>query len=101
MKKQLGYLARNIASIQTLLEQGASLTQRQKERFQTIAVLFSQQHMFMNHTHRVAHRIVSLAQPFLEPIVRGKAKAKVEFGPKLEISVVDGWTYLEQYSFRS
>ena len=55
----------------------------------------------MNHTHRVAHRIVSLAQPFLEPIVRGKARTPVEFGPKLEISVVDGWTYLEQYSFRS
>ena len=102
VKKQLSYLSRNIASIQTLLEHGATLTRHQKERFQTIAVLFSQQqYMFMNHTHRVAHRIVSLAQPFLEPIVRGKARTPVEFGPKLEISVVDGWTYLEQYSFRS
>lgn len=102
VKKQLGYLSRKIASIQTLLEHGATLTLRQRERFQTIAVLFSQQqHMFLNHTHREGNRIVRLSQPFLEPIARGKAKAPVEFGPKLEISVVDGWTYLEQYSFHA
>ena len=32
-------------------------------------------------------------------IVRGKAGKPVEFGAKLDISVVDGWTRLECYSF--
>lgn len=43
VKKKLSYLSRNTASIQTLLEHGETLTRHQKERFQTIAVLFSQQ----------------------------------------------------------
>lgn len=43
-----------------------------------------------NHTHKVENRIVSLSQPHLRPIVRGKTKAPVEFGAKLDISVVDG-----------
>ena len=38
-------------------------------------------------------------QPFARPIVRGKAGNPVEFGAKLDISVVDGWTRLESCSF--
>ena len=55
--------------------------------------------MYDHHTHAVPDRIVSLSQPWLRPIVRGKAKAGVEFGAKLDISVCDGWTRLEYYSF--
>jgi IS5 family transposase len=47
----------------------------------------------------VPDRIVSLSQPWLRPIVRGKAKAAVEFGAKLDISVCDGLTRLEYFSF--
>ena len=36
-----------------------------------------------------------MSQPFVRPIVRGKAGKPVEFGAKLDISVVDGWTRLE------
>jgi DNA-directed RNA polymerase subunit E'/Rpb7 len=42
---------------------------------------------------------VSLSQPWLRPIVRGKAKSPVEFGAKLDISVVEGFTRLEHISF--
>lgn len=55
--------------------------------------------MYDNHTHKVENRIVSLSQPHLRPIVRGKTKAPVEFGAKLDISVVDGYTRLEKVSF--
>ena len=47
----------------------------------------------------VPDRIVSVSQPFVRPIVRGKAGKPVEFGAKLDISVVDGWTRLECCSF--
>lgn len=40
-----------------------------------------------------------MSQPFVRPIVRGKAGKPVEFGAKLDISVVDGWTRLEFCSF--
>ena len=52
-----------------------------------------------NRTHSVPDRIVSVSQPFVRPIVRGKAGKPVEFGAKLDISVVDGWTQLECCSF--
>lgn len=40
-----------------------------------------------------------MSQPFVQPIVRGKAGKPVEFGAKLDINVVDGWTRLECCSF--
>lgn len=55
--------------------------------------------MYDHHTHSVPDRIVSVSQPFVRPIVRGKAGKPVEFGAKLDISVVDGWTRLECCSF--
>ena len=55
--------------------------------------------MYDNRTHSVPDRIVSVSQPFVRPIVRGKAGKPVEFGAKLDISVVDGWTRLECCSF--
>ncbi len=55
--------------------------------------------MYDNRVHSVPNRIVSLSQPYLRPIVRGKAKAPVEFGAKLDISVTDGFVRLEKQSF--
>ena len=55
--------------------------------------------MYDHYTHRVPDRIVSVSQPFARPIVRGKAGKPVEFGVKLDISVVDGWTRLKYHSF--
>nr|WP_319489988.1 hypothetical protein [uncultured Caproiciproducens sp.] len=50
-------------------------------------------------SHSVKDRIVSLSQPYLRPIVREKAKAPVEFGAKLDISVANGFVRLEKQSF--
>ena len=55
--------------------------------------------MFDNKTHSVENRIVSISQHHVRPIVRGKARTKVEFGAKLAISVVDGFAYLEKLSW--
>ena len=66
------------------------------ERLDTIRTIYEQQkYMYDNHTHSVPDRIVSVSQPFVRPIVRGKTGKPVEFGAKLDISVVDGWTRLE------
>ena len=98
--KQLGYLKRNISSIEKMISGGRQLPSKYTERFSTIQTIYAQQkEMYDNHTHSVKDRIVSLSQPWIRPIVRGKAKAKVEFGVKLDISVCDGWTRLERHSF--
>ena len=47
--------------------------------------------MFDENVRRCADRIVSIYQPHLRPIVRGKAKAKVEFGAKIGTSIVNGY----------
>lgn len=98
--KQLSYLRRDLEAIDGKLSIGKTLTARQTERLNTIRTIYEQQkYMHDNRTHTVPNRIVSVSQPFVRPIVRGKAGKPVEFGAKLDISVVDGWTRLECYSF--
>ena len=43
-----------------------------------------------------SNRIVSIYQPHLRTIVRGKAK--VEFGAKIGASIVNGYTYVDHLS---
>lgn len=43
--------------------------------------------MYDNRIHTVADRIGSIRQPYIRPIVRGKAKALVEFGTKPDVDV--------------
>lgn len=98
--KQLAYLRRDLQYIDNKLSIGKVLTERQMERLDTIRTIYEQQkYMYDNRTHSVPDRIVSVSQPFVRPIVRGKAGKPVEFGAKLDISVVDGWTRLEYCSF--
>lgn len=98
--KQLSYLRRDLEIIDAKLSCGKLLNTRQTERLNTIRTIYEQQkYMHDNHTHSIPDRIVSVSQPFVRPIVRGKAGKPVEFGAKLDISVVDWWTRLEFCSF--
>lgn len=100
--KQLRYLTRNLAAIEEKLALGRSLSQRKAARLAAIRTLCEQQkYMYDHRCHTVPDRIVSVSQPFLRPIVRGKAGKPVEFGAKLDISVVNGWTRLECFSFNA
>ena len=85
-----------------MLFKGKILSKQQQKRLETIRDLYKQQKtMYDNKVHSVKDRIVSLSQPYLCPVVRGKAKNPVEFGAKLDISVVDGFARLEKQSFDS
>jgi len=64
--------------------------------------LFRQQlEMYENNSHRVDDRIVSISQPHIRPIVRGKAGRPTEFGAKLSISVVRGFSFVDRRSWDS
>ena len=70
------------------------------DRLQVIPLVYAQQkEMYDNNTRTCKDRIVSLAQPFVRPIQRGKRPNPTEFGQKLHLSVVDGYTFLEQTSW--
>ncbi|QRX64127.1 transposase [Dysgonomonadaceae bacterium zrk40] len=56
-------------------------------------LLEQQESMYKKKSHQVEDRIVSIHQPHVRPIVRGKAKAKTEFGAKINISLLEGIRY--------
>lgn len=102
--KQLRYLRRNLKHINKLLdshEKGLELLSAKQYRdFLVINELYRQQEiMFKQRGSRIDDRIVSISQPYVRPIVRGKAKAKTEFGAKISASVVDGYTFIDLISW--
>lgn len=55
--------------------------------------------MYDNRTHSVEHRIVSIHQPHVRPIVRGKTNAYVEFGSKIQMGIMNGIAFPEELSW--
>ena len=98
IKKQLGYINRNLAHIENLQANISSgkLSKKQLDDLVVIKELYEQQkYMLENKINHIENRIVSIDQPHVRPIVRGKANNETEFGAKFIISVVDGYNYLE------
>lgn len=62
-------------------------------------LLRQQQSMYDSRSCRIDDRIVSLTQPHIRPIVRGKAGTPVEFGAKLSVSYGDGYCFLAHLSW--
>ena len=98
--KQLNYIRRDFGYIDAFLDQGYMLVPKQAELLATLRKLYEQQlYMYTSRTHKVQDRIVSISQPFIRPIVRGKAKNPVEFGAKLDMSITNGYARIEKISF--
>ena len=57
--------------------------------------------MYTKKNHQIKDRIVSISQPHVRPIVRGKAKAETEFGAKVAVSMVDGYIFIDRLSWDS
>lgn len=101
--QQLRYVGRNLHAVDRLLTlagDGHGLGLKHQEILSTIRKVYEQQHyMYTHRTHQIEDRIVSISQPHVRPIVRGKAKANVEFGGKVAISIVEGYAYVEKLSW--
>ena len=101
LKQQLGYLRRDLGIIDSIGQKHPgclkqTLPVRKYEMLQVIQTLYSQQeYMYRTKTHKVQDRIVSISQHWVRPIVRGKENADVEFGAKVEMSIVDGFLRIE------
>jgi transposase, IS5 family len=101
-KKQLACLHRNIKNIYVLLAHFEKIpfNKKQYKYFLVIQTFYGQQsEMHKKRVHSIDDRIVSIHQPHVRPIVRGKANAKVEFGAKIDVSLMKGFAFLEEYSW--
>lgn len=102
--KQLCFLRRNISSIHKLLDKykGIPLDRVQYKYFLVIQALFDQQwEMHKKRLRSIEHRIVSIHQPHVRPIVRGKRHAKVEFGAKIQVSQMNGFSFLDDLDWEA
>jgi len=104
-KQQLAYLRRNLKAIDRLLEDPQALplgclSYRMYKNLLVCRELYRQQlEMFQNNSQRTDDRIVSISQPHVRPIKRGKAGRDTEFGAKLSLSVVDGFSFVDRLSW--
>ena len=105
IKKQLKYIRRNLSHVEKLIKAGAkldSLNKRQQNSLLVIKKVYNQQlEMWEKKTQSVPQRIVSLTQPHIRPIVRGKARNETEFGAKLSVSCVDNYVFLHRISWEN
>lgn len=96
-------MKRNLSHIDQLIEEGSSLTLLSKTPYKRLLVIQEvyrqQREMFENNEKRIDDRIVSLSQPHVRPIVRGKAGQSTEFGAKLSASCFDGYVFLDHLSW--
>ena len=104
IRRQLNCLKRNLGHIERLkqLTPLSVLGRRQYRNLLVVNELCRQQnHMFEARSRKIENRIVSISQPHIRPIVRGKASAKTEFGAKLSAGLADGYVFLDRVSWDS
>ena len=103
--KQLRYLKRNLGHVDRLLAEGAFLSGLSAYPYKCLLVIHTlyeqQREMYKEGRYRVDHRIVSISQPHVCPIMRGKAGARVEFGAKISAGCADGFVHLDRLSGES
>jgi len=102
IRKQLGYIERNLKAINKL---GSSLTLLNRNRYKDLLViseLFRQQKwMHEQCENRIDDRIISISQPHIRPIKRGKVHASTEFGAKISASLVAGYCFLDRLGWNN
>ena len=106
IRGQINYLKRDVRIINKLLDtikdEPVPFDRRQLKYFFVIQHLLEQQEtMHRNRNHRVEDRIVSIHQPHVRPIVRGKAKAGTEFGAKINIGLVNGYARVDHFDWNA
>lgn len=102
VSEQIEYVGKNLETLNLLIgEVGQDrLRPAERKRLETIRKVY-EQHKTMRDTgvHSIPDRIVSLRQPHVRCIMRGKAGTPYEFGQKMHLSVVNGFTFIEEQSY--
>ncbi|MBD2396059.1 IS5 family transposase, partial [Cyanobacterium aponinum FACHB-4101] len=103
IKLQLKYIKKNLISIEKLNNLGINLSKLSKKEYKKLLVVAEvyrqQKEMYEEQTNRIDNRIVSITQPHIRPIVRGKTGSAVEFGGKISVSVYENYVFLDKLSW--
>lgn len=98
IRQQLQYVRRDLGYINDLVEKNLPVIHLSKRDWFLLRVISEvwrqQQEMYQNRVHSIEDRIVSIYQPHVRPIPRGKDKASTEFGSKQLIMLKDGYTHV-------
>ena len=101
----LGKLLKEIRRMEREIDGAVKLlTDREKGDLDIIIKMYRQQ---KNHfrskdcRESIKDRIVSINEPYVRPIVRGKEVKSVEFGAKVNNILVDGISFIEKLSFNA
>lgn len=103
---QLNFVNRDLKYVETLLIEYPQtdwiINKHELKYLQVVNEVYRQQkEMHTGRIHSTPNRIVSIHQPHVRPMVRGKAGAQVEFGSKIGVCVHNGITYLDHLSWES
>lgn len=102
--KQLRFLRRNLKHIDVLLASydRFPLKKSQYRYLLVLRTVYSQQEEMHKHReHRIADRIVNIHQPHVRPMVRGKDRQNVEFGSKMQASLVGGFIFIDKLDWNA
>ena len=106
VEKLVQYLHRNIRqlaeAIEIMKEKGLDVTHKVLTNLETVKKIYEQQkYMYDNRVKSVQSRIVSFHKPYIRPIVRNKSGKPTEFGAKVAASYVDGYLFVDHFSFEN
>jgi len=107
IRQQVQYLRRNLASIERMLDElmpepgmPFPLGRRLQRQYWIIQQVYAQQAgMYQGKSHRCDDRIVSISQPHVRPVVRGKAGRPVEFGSKVSVGMMGKLAFVDRLSW--
>ncbi len=92
-----------MSHIEKLINSGAELSSLSPRKYKMLLVVtevYRQQlWMYENESNRIDDRIVSIRQPHIRPIMRGKTGKTVEFGAKISVSCFDQYVFLDHLSW--
>lgn len=98
VRGNLQYIRRDIGYLERMIAMGAPLSLLGDERYRKLLVIQElcrqQWDMYLRKSYQIEERIVSIDQPHIRPIVRGKAGSPVEFGAKVMVGLVGGYAFL-------
>ena len=75
------------------------MNEKEGDRLNLLERIYEQQKIFFETGQKPTGRIISLAKPYLRPIVRGKHNKPVEFGAKVHKIMLGGISFIEKISF--
>ena len=105
VRKQLNYVARDLRIIEDLVNHDANLAILPRTLYRKLLVIGEvyrqQQEMYDANVHRCNGRIVSISQPHVRPIVRGKEHTPTEFGSKVAIGLVGGYAFITDIAWEN